>query len=240
MRILPAIDLRAGKCVRLVEGKIENETIFSDDPVAVAQSWQQLGAQMLHLVDLDGAFAGRPHNLDVIKEIVRTVKIPVQLGGGIRTMETIAELLEMGIQRVVLGTVAINKPDLVAKACARYGDRIVVGIDAKDGQVAIEGWEATVGKTTLELAKEMEQVGVKRIVFTDVRRDGTLRGPNVESIRDLAQNSSMAIVASGGIASLADIKAIKELESLGVDELIVGKALYTGAVSLDDVLAIAK
>lgn len=240
MRILPAIDLREGKCVRLVEGKIENETIFSDDPVAVAQSWQDLGAQMLHLVDLDGAFAGRPHNLEVIKEIVRTVKIPVQLGGGIRTLETVEQLLDLGVQRVVLGTVAINKPELVAEACAKYGDRVVVGIDAKDGLVAIEGWEATVEKTTLELAREMEKIGVKRVVFTDVRRDGTLKGPNIESIRELARNCNLAIVASGGVASLEDIKALKELEALGVDEVIVGKALYTGAVSLDDVLAIAR
>ncbi|MCL5934928.1 MAG: 1-(5-phosphoribosyl)-5-[(5-phosphoribosylamino)methylideneamino]imidazole-4-carboxamide isomerase [Clostridia bacterium] len=240
MRILPAIDLREGKCVRLVEGKIENETIFSDDPVAVAQSWQDLGAQILHLVDLDGAFAGHPHNLEVIKEIVRTVKIPVQLGGGIRTLETVEQLLSLGVQRVVLGTVAINKPELVAEACAKYGDRVVVGIDAKDGLVAIEGWEATVEKTTLELAREMEKIGVKRVVFTDVRRDGTLKGPNIESIRELAQNCNLSIVASGGVSSLDDIKALKELESLGVDEVIVGKALYTGAVSLDDVLAIAR
>ena len=240
MRILPAIDLREGKCVRLVEGKIENETIFSDDPVAVAQSWQDLGAQMLHLVDLDGAFAGRPHNLEVIAEIVRTVKIPVQLGGGIRTLETVERLLNLGVQRVVLGTVAINKPELVAEACAKYGDRVVVGIDAKDGLVAIEGWEATVEKTTLELAREMEKIGVKRVVFTDVRRDGTLKGPNIESIRELARNCNLAIVASGGVSCLEDIKALKELEPLGVDEVIVGKALYTGAVSLDDVLAVAR
>ncbi|MFZ3171766.1 MAG: 1-(5-phosphoribosyl)-5-[(5-phosphoribosylamino)methylideneamino]imidazole-4-carboxamide isomerase [Carboxydocellales bacterium] len=239
MRILPAIDLRAGKCVRLVEGKIENETIFSDDPVAVALSWQDLGAQMLHLVDLDGAFAGHPHNQDVIKEIVQTVNIPVQLGGGIRTLETVEYLLNLGVQRVVLGTVAINKPELVREACAKYGDRIVVGIDAKDGLVAIEGWEATVGKTILELAREMEQIGVKRVVFTDVRRDGTLKGPNVESIKELAQSCNMLIVASGGVACLRDIEELKELEALGVDEVIVGKALYTGAVSLDDVLAIA-
>ncbi len=240
MRILPAIDLRAGKCVRLVEGKIENETIFSDNPVAVAQSWQEKGAEMLHLVDLDGAFAGHPHNQEIIKEIINTVTIPVQLGGGIRTMETIEQLLEMGVQRVVLGTVAINKPELVAEACTKYGDRIVVGIDAKDGLVAIEGWEATVEKTTLELAREMEQIGVKRIVFTDIRRDGTLRGPNVEGIKELAQSSNMSIVASGGISCLEDIIALKAIEDLGVDEIIVGKALYTGAVCLSDVLATAR
>lgn len=240
MRILPAIDLRVGKCVRLVEGKIENETIFSDDPVSVAKSWEDLGAEIIHLVDLDGAFAGRPRNLEIIEEIVKTVKIPVQLGGGIRNMKTITQLLDMGVERVILGTIAINKPEIVKEACEKYGDRIVVGIDAKDGLVAIEGWEATVEKTILELALEMEKIGIKRVLYTDVRRDGTLKGPNLEGLKNLASKSGLKVIASGGVSSLDDIRAIKELEQFGVDEVIVGKALYTGAVSMEDLLAIAR
>ncbi|HEX3031939.1 MAG TPA: 1-(5-phosphoribosyl)-5-[(5-phosphoribosylamino)methylideneamino]imidazole-4-carboxamide isomerase [Bacillota bacterium] len=240
MRILPAIDLRAGKCVRLVEGKIENETIFSDDPVSVAKSWENLGAEIIHLVDLDGAFAGKPRNLDIIEEIVKTVKIPVQLGGGIRNMETISHLLDLGVERVILGTIAINHPEIVKEACAKYGERIVVGIDAKDGKVAIEGWEATVEKTILELALEMEKIGIKRVLYTDVRRDGTLKGPNLEGLQNLAANSGVKVIASGGVSCLDDIRALRELEQYGVDEVIVGKALYTGAVSMDDLLAVAR
>ena len=238
MIIIPAIDLREGKCVRLIEGKIENETIYSEDPVAVAKSWEEQGAEMIHLVDLDGAFAGHPQNQEVIKEILKVVKVPVQVGGGIRTLETIDELLELGVQWVVLGTVAINNPGLVKAACTKWGDRIVVGIDAKDGYVAIEGWEATVGKTILELAKEMEAIGVKRIVYTDVRRDGTLKGPNVESTKELAEQTNIEVIASGGVAKLDDLLALKSYENIGIAGVIVGKALYSGAFTLKEALAI--
>lgn len=238
MIIIPAIDLREGKCVRLVEGKIENETIYSEDPVAIAKSWEEQGAEMIHLVDLDGAFAGHPQNQEVIKEILSVVKVPVQVGGGIRTLETIDELLELGVQWVVLGTVAINNPDLVKAACTKWGERIVVGIDAKDGYVAIEGWEATVGKTILELAKEMEAIGVKRIVYTDVRRDGTLKGPNVESTKELAEQTNIEVIASGGVAKLEDLVALKSYENIGIAGVIVGKALYSGAFTLKEALAI--
>lgn len=238
MIIIPAIDLREGKCVRLIEGKIENETIYSEDPVAVAKSWEEQGAEMIHLVDLDGAFAGHPQNQEVIKEILKVVKVPVQVGGGIRTLETIDELLELGVQWVVLGTVAINNPDLVKAACTKWGDRIVVGIDAKDGYVAIEGWEATVGKTILELAKEMEAIGVKRIIYTDVRRDGTLKGPNLESTKELAEQTNVEVIASGGVAKLEDLVALKSYENIGIAGVIIGKALYSGAFTLKEALAI--
>lgn len=238
MIIIPAIDLREGKCVRLIEGKIENETIYSEDPVAVAKSWEEQGAEMIHLVDLDGAFAGHPQNQEVIEEILKVVKVPVQVGGGIRTLETIDELLELGVQWVVLGTVAINNPDLVKAACTKWGDRIVVGIDAKDGYVAIEGWEATVGKTILELAKEMEAIGVKRIVYTDVRRDGTLKGPNLESTKELAEQTNIEVIASGGVAKLEDLVALKSYENIGIAGVIIGKALYSGAFTLKEALAI--
>ncbi|AVX19399.1 MAG: 1-(5-phosphoribosyl)-5-[(5-phosphoribosylamino)methylideneamino]imidazole-4-carboxamide isomerase [Bacillota bacterium] len=239
MLIIPAIDLREGKCVRLVEGKVENETIYSHDPVAVALGWQELGARMLHLVDLDGAFTGKPYNRTCIEAIVREVKIPVQLGGGIRSLETIEELLNLGVNRVILGTVAINQPALVREAIQRFGEEaIVVGIDAKDGLVAIEGWEATVEKTVGQLAREMVEIGVKRVVFTDVRRDGTLKGPNLDSIAALARESGLRVIASGGVATLADLQALKELESLGVEAVIVGKALYAGTVNLSEALEV--
>jgi len=240
MLLIPAIDLREGKCVRLVEGKIENETVYSHEPVEQALKWQDKGAQMLHLVDLDGAFAGRPKNLDVIKEIIRAVHIPVQMGGGIRTLETVGMLLETGVQRVILGSIAIYKPELVKEACRRFEGRVVVGIDAKDGLVAIEGWESTVDKTIIELALEMKDAGVKRVIFTDTRRDGTLKGPNVESTRELAEKTGLKVVASGGVSSLDDIRKLKELEPVGVDSIILGKALYSGAIALEEALELAK
>lgn len=240
MLIIPAIDLRSGKCVRLVEGKLDQETIYSDDPVAQAKTWEDLGAKMIHLVDLDGAFTGSPKNLEVVKEILQAVKTPVELGGGIRDLATIKMLLEMGIERVILGTVAINHPELVKEACALYGDRVIVGIDSKNGFVAIEGWEATVEKTTVELALEMKAMGLKRVVFTDIRRDGTMKGPNLESTQELAEKTGLKVVASGGVSSIQDVRNLKALEPFGVDSVIMGKALYTGDVKLEEALAIAE
>lgn len=240
MLIIPAIDLRAGKCVRLVEGRLDQETVYSDDPVAQAKTWEDLGAKMIHLVDLDGAFTGSPQNLSVIKEILQNIKTPVELGGGIRDLDTVKMLLDLGISRVILGTIAIYNPDLVREACALYGDRVIVGIDGKNGKVAIEGWESTVEKTVVELALEMKELGVQRMVFTDVRRDGTMKGPNLESTRELAEKTGLKVVASGGVSSLNDIKNLKELEPYGVDAVIMGKALYTCDIKLEDALAIAE
>ncbi|HEX3015646.1 MAG TPA: 1-(5-phosphoribosyl)-5-[(5-phosphoribosylamino)methylideneamino]imidazole-4-carboxamide isomerase [Desulfobacteria bacterium] len=240
MIIFPAIDLRAGKAVRLLQGKLDQETVFSDDPVAVAHSWQDRGSQYLHVVDLDGAFCGRPRNLDVVKDIVNTVKIPIQLGGGIRDLETIEQVLGIGVQRVILGTTAISQPQLVEEAVKRFGERVLVGIDGKNGLVAIEGWENTVEKTVLELAREMRDLGIERIVFTDTRRDGMMKGPNLKSIKEMAMQSGLKIIASGGVSSLEDIKALKELERLGVEGVITGKALYTGALNLEDALVVAE
>lgn len=240
MIVIPAIDLRAGKCVRLVQGKLSEETVFSDQPVEMAVTWEALGAPMLHLVDLDGAFAGEPRNLEVVQEIVRSINIPVQLGGGIRTVKAVSKLLEMGVSRVILGTAAIVKPRLVEEAVKEFGEQIVVGIDAKDGLVAIEGWESTVEKTTVELAQEMELLGVQRVVFTDTRRDGLMKGPNLDSTRELALAVKMKIIASGGVSCLDDIRALKQLEPLGVEGVVMGRALYTGAVRLEDALAVAR
>lgn len=239
MLIIPAIDLRAGKCVRLVEGKPEHETIYSDDPVAMAVHWQEEGARFLHVVDLDGAFAGAPKNLAVISGILAAVKMPVQIGGGIRSLATIERLLELGASRVILGSAAILEPKLVAEACAKYGEAILVGIDARNGQVAIEGWGMTVEKCALELAQEVQAQGVQRVVFTDIKRDGTLQGPNLEATGALAKATGLKIVASGGVSTLDDLRAVKELEPTGVDSVIIGKSLYAGTVTLKEALAIA-
>jgi len=239
MLIIPAIDLRAGKCVRLVEGRLDQETVYSDDPVAMAVHWQEQGARWLHVVDLDGAFAGAPKNLDVISEILSAVDMPVQVGGGIRNLDIVERLLELGATRVILGTAAILKPQMVSEACARYGEAILVGIDGRNGRVAIEGWGMTVEKGTLELAREMQERGIKRVVFTDIKRDGTLQGPNLEATGELARATGLKVVASGGVSNVEDLKAIKKLEPLGVDSVIMGKALYAGAITLKEALAIA-
>lgn len=239
MLVIPAIDLRNGKCVRLVEGKIENETIYSDEPAEMGRKWESLGARFLHLVDLDGAFAGEPRNREAVKAILAALTIPAELGGGIRDMATIAFYLEMGIARVILGTAAISNPSLIEEACSEFGgDRIVLGVDAKDGMVAIHGWDATVTKTAVELAREMKELGVQRIIYTDIKRDGTLMGPNLESTKEMAVETGLKVIASGGISGLNDIMAVMELEPFGVDSVITGKALYDGRLNLADALRV--
>ncbi|PKM43042.1 MAG: 1-(5-phosphoribosyl)-5-[(5-phosphoribosylamino)methylideneamino]imidazole-4-carboxamide isomerase [Firmicutes bacterium HGW-Firmicutes-8] len=239
MLVIPAIDLRNGKCVRLVEGKLEHETIYSDDPAEMARKWEGLGARFLHLVDLDGAFAGKPQNAKAVAGIVKSVSIPTELGGGIRDMETITAYLDMGVNRVILGTVAISNPGLIEEACRKFGgERIVLGVDAKDGMAAIHGWDSTVMKTAVALANEMKELGIERIIYTDIRRDGTLKGPNLESTKEIAEQTGLKVIASGGISNLDDIKAVKELEPFGVDSVITGKALYDGRLNLAEALRI--
>lgn len=238
MLVIPAIDLRDGRCVRLVQGEKGTETVYSDEPLEMALRWEELGAPRLHIVDLDGAFKGKPQNLDVIQEIVQAVKIPIQLGGGIRSFEAVKKVLDLGVDKVILGTAAILKPDLVSRCTEVYGEKIMVGIDGRDGLVAIEGWEATVEMNVEQFAIEVARLGVKEVVFTDTRRDGTLKGPNIEATRRLAISSGLKIIASGGVSSLDDLKAVKELKPLGVEGVIMGKALYSGAISLKDALAI--
>jgi len=240
MLIIPAIDLRAGKCVRLVEGRLDRETVYSDEPATVAKLWEKMGARFLHVVDLDGAFTGTPKNLDVISEIIGSVDIPVQIGGGIRDLATVDKLLGMGASRVILGTVAIINPELVEECCAQYDNRVVLGIDARNGKVAIEGWGLTAEKRAVELALEMREKGIERVIFTDIWRDGTLKGPNLTAIKDMAQSTNLKIIASGGISTIDDIQALKEMEPLGVEGVIVGKALYAGTVDLQEALAIAR
>mgnify|MGYP003588272092 CR=1 FL=1 len=239
MLIFPAIDIRGGKCVRLVKGDFHQETVFSDKPEEMAQKWQAQGAQYLHLVDLDGALAGKSVNLPTVRAILQTVNIPAELGGGIRTMQNIDEVLGLGVQRVILGSVAVRDPELVRTACAKYGERIVVGIDAKDGIVAVDGWGVSGDVRVEELAQEMAKAGVKTIIYTDISRDGTLSGVNVEATADLAKASGIKIIASGGVKSIEDIKAVKAREKDGIEGVIVGKSIYTGSLDLHEALEIA-
>lgn len=239
MTIFPAIDLRGGKCVRLFKGDFDQETVFSDQPAEVAHQWQAQGAQFLHLVDLDGARAGHSENLATVREILAAVTIPMELGGGIRTLENIDEVLALGVRRVILGSVAVRDPELVAAACAKYGDRIVVGIDAKDGIVAVDGWGVSGDVDVITLAKRMKQAGVRTIIYTDISRDGTLAGVNVEATAKLARESGVHVVASGGVRDVRDIEALKPYEKDGIEGVIVGKSIYTGSLSLPEALAIA-
>ncbi|MCI7716185.1 MAG: 1-(5-phosphoribosyl)-5-[(5-phosphoribosylamino)methylideneamino]imidazole-4-carboxamide isomerase [Mitsuokella jalaludinii] len=239
MIIFPAIDIRGGKCVRLLKGDFAKETVFSDKPEEMAKKWQAQGAEFLHLVDLDGALAGKSQNLATVEKILAAVDIPVELGGGIRTMENIDDVLALGVRRVILGSVAVRDPELVREACAKYGDRIVVGIDAKDGIVAVDGWGVSGDVEATALAREMKKAGVRTIIYTDISRDGTLSGVNVEATAKLARESGVAIVASGGVKSIADIEALKPYEKDGIEGVIVGKSIYMGTLDLAKAIEIA-
>ena len=239
MLIFPAIDIRGGKCVRLLKGDFAQETVFSDDPAAMARKWQQQGAQFLHLVDLDGALAGKSQNLATVRAILAVVTIPVELGGGIRTMANIDEVLALGVRRIILGSVAVHDPDLVKAACAKYGNRVVVGIDAKDGIVAVDGWGVSGNVQVGTLAKAMAEAGVRTIIYTDIARDGTLEGVNVEATARLARESGIRIVASGGVKSVEDIRALKAYEKNGIEGVIVGKSIYMGTLDLQEAIEIA-
>lgn len=240
MIIYPAIDVRGGRCVRLTEGRFDAETVFADDPAEMALKWAGLGAEFLHLVDLDGALAGEGKNVPVIERILQSVSIPVQLGGGIRNLETIEKLLALGVTRLILGSAAVKNPQLVEEACKKYPGHIAVGIDAKNGEVAIEGWGQGSGVAATELAKKMAAYGVETIIYTDISRDGMLSGVNVEATAALARACGVPIIASGGVASLEDIRRVKAVEADGVQGCIIGKAIYTGAVNLKEALALAK
>jgi phosphoribosylformimino-5-aminoimidazole carboxamide ribotide isomerase len=240
MLVIPAIDLKEGRCVRLEQGLMEKDTVYSDDPAAQARSWQEQGGELLHIVDLDGAFAGVPRNREAIAAIVRAIDIPTELGGGIRDLATIEAYLDLGVGRVILGTVAKENPQLVAEACRLFPGRIVVGIDARDGLVAVRGWADVTEKKASDLAKEMEGFGVSAIIYTDIARDGMLQGPNLEATRLLAESISIPVIASGGVSSLRDIENLMAIEDYGVVGVITGKAIYTGALDLREAVALTK
>lgn len=237
MEVIPAIDLRGGRCVRLRQGDFGRETVFSDDPLAVALRWQAEGARRLHLVDLDGAAMGRPAHLAVIGAIVSALDIPVQVGGGIRGADAARDWLAAGVERVVIGTAAVRDPGMVAAVCREHGgERVVAAVDARDGVVAVAGWRESGGVTVLELARRMGEAGAARLLYTDIARDGMLTGPDVANSARLARETGMGVLASGGVASAEDIR---RLAPCGVEGVIVGRALYTGAVSLPDAIAAA-
>jgi len=238
MLIIPAIDLIEGRCVRLRQGKLSSERVYSKEPVAVAELWELKGAERLHIIDLDGAFEGKPQNLEVVKRIAKSIKIPIQFGGGVRSLKIIKEVLNCGVEYVILGTSAISKPEFVKKAVKRFGKRIMVSIDASNLKVRVRGWEGETRKTAPVLAREMVKLGVRNIIFTDIRRDGTLKGPNISQIKKMLKAVNTPLIVSGGISSLEDIKKLKPLETKGLFVVIVGKALYTGRIDLEKALKI--
>ena len=237
MLIIPAIDLRQGKCVRLVQGRKDAATAYDSDPIAVAQSFEADGARMLHLVDLDSAFGERQSvNRDVAKRIINSVSIAVQFGGGMRTIADVEELTQAGANRVVIGTLAAEAPETLAMLVERFGPRIVVGIDSRDGQVMTRGWEKAGKIEAVELARCIAHLGVERIVYTDVSRDGMLTGPNIEQTCLIARESGLKVTVSGGVSSLQDIEQVRRTSAYGVDSVIVGKALYERRFTLKEAL----
>jgi len=240
MLIIPAVDIRGGKCVRLKQGRLDAETVFSDDPVAMGLKWQEAGARWLHVVDLDGAFSARPQNLEAIRRLRRALAIPLELGGGIRTLDTLAAYVDLGIDRLILGTVALKDPELAARACAEYPGRIAFGLDARDGLLAVEGWTETSRRTALEVARSLAPLRPAALIYTDISRDGVKRGVNLTATRALAEAIDLPVIASGGVSSLDDIKALLPLEPLGVVGVIVGRALYDGNLDLAEALRLAQ
>ncbi len=241
MILIPAIDLKEGVCVRLYKGDMDKTTVFNQDPAAQARDFTASGCQWLHVVDLDGAFAGRPVNAEAVSAIsvvAAAAGVPVQLGGGIRDPKTVAYWLERGVARVILGTAALTDPDMVKQACADHPGRIAVAIDARDGLVATEGWAETSDVTAEELARKFEDCGVAAIVYTDIDRDGALTGPNVKATAALARGTSIPVIASGGVSSMDDLRALKEQEDSGVAGVVSGRALYDGGLDLKEALAL--
>ncbi len=241
MLIIPAIDLKDGHCVRLKQGLMEDATVFSEDPGAMARHWVDQGGKRLHLVDLNGAFAGKPVNEDAIKAIVQAVgnDIPIQLGGGIRDLETIERYLDNGISYVIVGTAAVKSPGFLHEACYAFPGQIMVGLDAKDGKVAVDGWSKLTGHDVIDLAKKFEDYGVEAVVYTDIGRDGMLTGVNIEATVALAQALTIPVVASGGVTNLDDVRRLVEVESEGVMGAITGRAIYEGTLNFTEAQALA-
>lgn len=234
MIIIPAVDIKDGKCVRLLQGKKEEVTVYSDDPVSVAKRWAALGAELLHVVDLDGAFTGEQKNLDVITAIRRAIDIPVQVGGGIRDISAIEKLVSLGIDRVIIGTAAAREPDMVKKACEKFSGKVLAGVDAKGGKVAVRGWEEVTELNAIEFAVRMEADGAAAIIYTDILRDGMLSGPNLDAIAEMVNTLGINVIASGGVSSLEDINDLMQIKNLW--GAITGKALYSGALDLKEAI----
>lgn len=240
MILIPAIDLKDGKCVRLRQGRMEDDTVFSDDPVAVAAHWVEQGARRLHLVDLNGAFAGKPVNGEIVKEIARSFPdLPIQIGGGIRSAEIIESYLDAGVKWLIIGTKAVEEPDFVTQMCKAYPDNIIVGLDARDGKVATDGWAVTTEVDVTDLAKRFQDDGVQSIVYTDISRDGMMQGVNVEATAALARAISIPVIASGGITNLEDIKALCAAADSGIEGAITGRAIYEKTLDFAEGQALA-
>lgn len=231
MVIYPAIDIKDGKCVMLSQGEFDREKIYYEDPRQVAKMWEKKGAQILHIIDLDGALVGRAKNLSIIEGIIGAIDIPIQLGGGIRDLRALDNLINIGVDRVILGTKALENREDLKRAVDNYGDRIVVAIDARDGYVAIKGWTQTSQIPALDFALEMEDVGVETIIYTDIARDGMLRGPNFEAIEQMKRHVNINLIASGGVSTVGDVERLRQI---GVEGAIIGKALYEGKINLED------
>jgi phosphoribosylformimino-5-aminoimidazole carboxamide ribotide isomerase len=236
MDVIPAIDILEGRCVRLYQGDYSQAEVFGEDPVAIAQHWYSQGAKHLHVVDLDGAKAGAPQNLQVIEAIARSIPIHVQVGGGLRDRNSIMAVLGTGVSRVILGTIAVEHPQMVTDICAEFPGQILVGIDARNGRVATHGWLNTSEILARELAQRMAEVGVAGIVYTDIQRDGTLQGPNLEALRHIVTTANIPVYVSGGISSISDLLSLLALEPLGLKGVIIGKALYTGHIQLGEAI----
>lgn len=236
--VIPAIDLKDGLCVRLLQGKKEDATVYSDNPVATARRWESCGARLLHVVDLDGAFTGNQKNFDGICKIREAVKIDIQVGGGIRDIEKIDTLISAGINRVILGTVAIENPEIVKEACKKYPGKVLVGIDAKNGMAAVKGWVEVTRVKAKELALKMQDYGAAGIIYTDISKDGMLTGPNIETTREMVESLDIPVIASGGISSINDIKNLMTIK--GLWGAITGKAIYSGAIDLREAIKIAE
>lgn len=236
MEVIPAIDLLEGRCVRLYQGDYAQSQVFDENPIAVARQWAEQGATRLHLVDLDGAKAGHPVNQQAIESIVRSVDIPVQVGGGLRDRQSVADLLGLGVQRIILGTVAVEQPQLVEQLCQEFPQQVVVGIDARNGKVATRGWLETSEVEAIDLAQRMAALGAAAIIYTDIHRDGTLQGVNREALRQLAEAIPVPVIASGGVSAVSDLLGLLALEPIGVVGAIVGRALYTGDLSLREAI----
>ena len=236
MLLIPAIDLKNGRCVRLLQGEADAEIVYSDDPAAMARSFEDAGAKRLHLVDLDGAFRGKGANIASIRSILKNISIPAQLGGGLRNEENIQQMFELGLSSVIVGTMAVKNPDVLEEVIQRFsGERVILGIDTRNRKVSIEGWQEGTEIDDVEFALRWKKLGIQRIIFTDIARDGMLSGPNLEALGDFARRTGLKIVASGGVSSMEDLELLKTLEEDGVDQVISGKAIYEGKLDLKEI-----
>ncbi|MBW2619464.1 MAG: 1-(5-phosphoribosyl)-5-[(5-phosphoribosylamino)methylideneamino]imidazole-4-carboxamide isomerase [Deltaproteobacteria bacterium] len=240
MEVVPAVDIRGGKCVRLYQGDYAQETVYGSDPAAMALRWAQAGARLIHVVDLDGARQGRPVNREAIRSIAQSLAVPFQIGGGIRTITAVADYLDLGAARVILGTAAIEDPNLLARACKEFPGRVVLGLDAKEGQVAVAGWQETLDQQAVDLAGKLPADGLAAIIYTDISRDGTHQGLNLEATRAVCQAAPVPVIAAGGVSSLADVEVALTLAADGLWGVITGRALYDHTLDLSQALDLAR